>query len=203
MQPEFSNKDLCDLFQALSQRMSAERDALCALDGQIGDADHGIAMQTGMKAAYSAVSDIEDGTFQELFNGAAKGFLNAVGASSGPLYATAFMRAGKVAGAHKSMSRSQGKALIVAMAEGISHRGKAVAGQKTMLDAWIPAADAASAGREWSEIDAAALAGSEATAGMIATIGRAARLGERSQGHLDPGAASAAMIVREFALAFG
>jgi len=203
MQAEFSTKDLVDLFQALSTRMSAERDALCALDGQIGDADHGIAMEQGMNAAHMAVRDIPGGTFQELFNAAAKGFLNAVGASSGPLYATAFMRAGKVGGAHMMMSRSQGKALIVAMADGISHRGKAVVGQKTMLDAWIPAADAASAGREWSDIDAAAQAGAEATSAMIATIGRAARLGKRSQGHLDPGAVSAAMIVQEYARAFG
>lgn len=203
METQFTTRDLVGLFAALSDRMSAERDALCVLDGLIGDADHGIAMQQGMNGAAKSVRDMADVTFHELFNAAAKGFLNAVGASSGPLYATAFMRAGKAAGPHMSMTRNQGKALIVAMSDGISHRGKAVAGQKTMLDAWIPAAEAAQSGQAWREIAAAAQAGADATSPMIATMGRAARLGERSRGHMDPGAASAAMIVQEFAAAFG
>ncbi len=203
METEFTTKDLAALFDALSGRMSAERDTLCELDGLIGDADHGIAMEQGMNAASLSVQDMPDGTFQELFNAAAKGFLNAVGASSGPLYATALMRAGKAGGPHKTMDRNQGKALIVAMADGITHRGKATVGQKTMFDAWSPAADAATAGQGWPEIAAAAQAGADATCAMIASLGRAARLGERSRGHKDPGAVSAAMIVQEFAKAFG
>ena len=95
---EFTTRDLKALLAALAARMAAERDALCALDGAIGDADHGIAMEQGTKAAAEA-ADTVDGTLQDIFNAAAKGFLNAVGASSGPLYATAFLRAGKQAGA--------------------------------------------------------------------------------------------------------
>ncbi|MEO6299617.1 MAG: dihydroxyacetone kinase subunit DhaL [Paracoccaceae bacterium] len=199
---EFTTTDLAALFTALANRMAIERDALCALDGAIGDADHGIAMEQGMAAAATAANALTDPTLQEIFNAAAKGFLNAVGASSGPLYATALIRAGKTAGPRKSMPRPECTAIITAMADGIQQRGKAERGQKTMLDAWLPAADAAQAGADWPGIVAAADAGAAATTEMIATMGRAARLGDRSIGHADPGAVSAAMIIAEMARAF-
>lgn len=198
----FTTADMAALFQKLAARMEAERDALCALDGVIGDADHGIAMAQGMKAARDAIQALAVPTLQDQLNAAAKGFLNAVGASSGPLYATALLRAGKVAGPRAEMPRAETAALIVAMAEGIAARGKAERGQKTMLDAWGPAADAAVAGLGFRQIVAAAAAGAEATVAMQATLGRAARLGPRSVGHADPGAVSAAMIVEEMARAF-
>lgn len=198
---EFTTQNCTDLFAALAARMDAERDALCALDGLIGDADHGIAMQQGMQAAALAVPNLA--TLQDQFNAAAKAFLNAVGASSGPLYATAFLRAAKAAGPRAAMPRSETPALICAIAEGISHRGKAEPGQKTMIDAWAPAAAAARSGATWPEILQAAQAGADATAQMQATLGRAARLGERSLGHKDPGAVSACMIIDECAKAIG
>jgi dihydroxyacetone kinase-like protein len=193
---DFTTQDLKTLFSALAARMATERDALCTLDGVIGDADHGIAMEQGAKAAAEA-AQATDGTLQDIFNAAAKGFLNAVGASSGPLYATAFLRAGKAAGARPSMGRDELRAVIVAMRDGIVQRGKAEPGQKTMLDAWGPAADAAAAGESADAIMAAAKTGAEATRDMVAGLGRAARLGDRSLGHPDPGAVSAAMLVEE------
>ena len=195
---DFTPENLAALFTALAARMALERDALCALDGLIGDADHGIAMQQGMAAAALAATPAD--SLQDQFNAAAKAFLNAVGASSGPLYATALLRAGKAAGV--SMPFDQGPALIVAMAEGIAHRGKAVPGQKTMMDAWGPAAEAAKSGAGWPQIVAAAQNGADATADMIAALGRAERLGARSLGHKDPGAVSAVMIIEEIARAF-
>jgi dihydroxyacetone kinase-like protein len=199
MMSDFTTRDLEALFEDLARRMEEERDHLCQLDGAIGDADHGIAMLQGMNAARDAVAALPDGTLQDKLNAAARGFLNAVGASSGPLYATAFMRAAKAAGPRRSIPREETPALITAMAEGISHRGKAQPGQKTMLDAWAPAAEAASGegplpGR-LDRIAAAAEAGAQSTADMVAAVGRAARLGDRSLGHPDPGAISAAMIV--------
>jgi dihydroxyacetone kinase-like protein len=193
---DFTTEDLKALFGAFSARMAAERDRLCALDGVIGDADHGIAMEQGMKAAADAALAAE-GTLQNVFNAAAKGFLNAVGASSGPLYATALLRAGKAAGQRASMPRPELRTVIAAMRDGIVQRGKAEPGQKTMLDAWGPAADAALDGRNTDAIIAAARQGAEATRDMVATVGRAARLGERSLGHPDPGSISAAMLVEE------
>lgn len=181
--------------------MAAERDALCALDGLIGDADHGIAMEQGMQAAAAAVATLP--TLQDQFNAAAKAFLNAVGASSGPLYATALMRAAKTAGPRAAMPRTETPGLIIALAEGIAHRGKAEPGQKTMIDAWYPAAEAAKSGASWPDIVAAAQAGADGTAQMQATLGRAARLGARSLRHKDPGAVSACMIITEFAKILG
>ncbi|GLS88191.1 dihydroxyacetone kinase subunit L [Cypionkella aquatica] len=198
---DFTTQNCTDLFAALAARMAAERDALCALDGLIGDADHGIAMAQGMSAAALAVENLA--TLQDQFNAAAKAFLNAVGASSGPLYATALMRAAKAAGPRAAMPRAETPSLITAMAEGIAHRGKAAPGQKTMIDAWHPASEAAKSGASWPEILQAAQTGADATAQMQASLGRAATLGARSLGHKDPGAVSASMIIAEFARALG
>lgn len=194
---DFTTDDLKTLFGTLADRMAAERDALCALDGLVGDGDHGIAMEQGMKAADAALTGSE-GTLQDLFNAAAKGFLNAVGASSGPLYATAFLRAGKAAGPRQAMPADDLRHVIAAMRDGIVHRGKAGPGMKTMLDAWHPAAETALSGGTPDAIAAAAHAGALSTRTMIAAMGRAERLGDRTLGHIDPGAASAAMIIEDF-----
>jgi dihydroxyacetone kinase-like protein len=136
-----------------------------------------------------------------VFNAAAKALLNAVGASSGPLYASALMRAGKAAGARRAMPLQETPQLIAAMAEGIRARGQAALGEKTMVDAWEPAARAGAEGAArpladiFEAIRKAAEAGAQSTRTMLATKGRAARLGERAVGHLDPGAVSAAMVV--------
>lgn len=193
---DFSTDELKELFATLASRMAAERDTLCALDGAIGDADHGIAMEQGMSAASEAAAATQ-GTLQEVLNAAAKGFLNAVGASSGPLYATGLLRAGKAAGPRTSMPRDELRQLIVAIRDGIVHRGKAAVGQKTMLDAWGPAAEAAASSEGADAIAKAARQGAEATRDMVAVLGRAARLGGRSVGHPDPGAVSAAIVVEE------
>jgi dihydroxyacetone kinase-like protein len=196
--------DVARLFAMLATRLGAARDELCQLDGVIGDADHGIAMAQGFAAADQAIDMLAQGaTLTDQFNAAAKGFLNAVGASSGPLYATAFMRAGKAAGSRTEMPLDEAPYLVVAMAEGIRLRGKAEPGEKTMVDVWAPAAAVVEAGMAsrltlpvlMARMQEAAAAGAEATKTMVATKGRASRLGERSLGHMDPGAASAAMIL--------
>jgi dihydroxyacetone kinase-like protein len=196
---------LRQMFDAIAVTIEAERDHLCALDGAIGDADHGIAMALGFGAVRDALAalDISAVDPTALLNTAAKSFLNAVGASSGPLYATAFMRAAAAAKGKATLDAADGVAMLQAMARGIADRGKAVAGEKTMIDAWLPAAEAAgaaqAAGKGLAESLAAAVeaarAGAEATRSMVATKGRSARLGDRSLGHIDPGAASAAMVI--------
>ncbi len=191
---DFTTDDLRALFDAFATKMAAARDALCALDGAIGDGDHGIAMEQGMRAAAAAAHATEGG-LQGIFNAAANAFLNAVGASTGPLYATALMRAAKAAGPLPAMPRNDLRRVIAAIAEGIAHRGKAVPAQKTMLDAWVPAATAALSGATPAAILDAARQGADATRTMPATIGRAARLGDRALGHPDPGAVSAVMLI--------
>jgi phosphoenolpyruvate---glycerone phosphotransferase subunit DhaL len=197
---DFTTADLKALFAAFATRMAQERDHLCALDGAIGDGDHGIAMEQGMAAAAKAASETE-GTLQDICNAAAKAFLNAVGASSGPLYATGLIRAGKALGAVTTFPHAQLLQIIPAIRDGIVHRGKAEPGQKTMLDAWHPAAEAVLRGEAPAAVALLAVDGAEATRNMIARLGRAERLGQRSLGHPDPGAVSAAMLIGSIAAA--
>ena len=195
------------MFAAMADAMDEHRDALCKLDGEIGDADHGIAMAGGFGAVRKAVVELPDSASPtEVMNTAAKSFLSAVGASSGPLYATAFMRGAAAVKGKEALEAGDMSFILAAMAEGIALRGKASPGDKTMLDAWIPAADAANGatGDAATILTAAAEAaetGAEATKDMQASMGRAARLGERAIGHKDPGAASAALLIRAMAAA--
>ena len=203
-------EDLKSLFAGIAEAMTREKDRLCELDGLIGDADHGIAMELGFAAAAKAVSELDATADPTLvFNTAAKSFLNAVGASSGPLYATALMRAGASAKGKTSLNDDDMVDVVAAFAKGIQDRGKAEVGEKTMVDAWAPAAVACRAARDQGLPLAACLAaaleagktGAEATKNMIATKGRSSRLGERALGHMDPGAASAVVIISCFHMA--
>jgi dihydroxyacetone kinase-like protein len=197
------------MFDAVAVAIDQDKDRLCALDGVIGDADHGIAMALGFNAVRDALAavDLANTPPTALLNTAAKSFLNAVGASSGPLYATAFMRGAAAVKGKTVLDDNDAIAMFEAMARGIQDRGKAEPGEKTMIDAWLPAAqaagEAARSGKNLSESLAAAVAaaqaGAEATKTMIATKGRSARLGERSLGHVDPGAASAVTVIEAMA----
>jgi dihydroxyacetone kinase-like protein len=193
------------MFDAIAVAIEADKDRLCQLDGVIGDADHGIAMALGFNAARDALATLDLAATEPtaLLNTAAKSFLNAVGASSGPLYATALMRGAAAVKGKATLAGADVIALFQAMAQGIKDRGKAEIGEKTMIDAWLPAAEAAAAahaaGKTLSEslgaAHAAAERGAEATKDMIAAKGRSSRLGERSLGHIDPGAASAVTVI--------
>jgi dihydroxyacetone kinase-like protein len=156
-------------------------------------------MDQGMAAAARAAAETE-GTLQDIFNAAAKAFLNAVGASSGPLYATGLLRAGKALGPTTSIPRSHLLQIIPAIRDGIAHRGKAVPGQKTMLDTWHAAAESVLIGQSAAEVVASARQGAVSTKQMKAQIGRAERLQDRSIGHPDPGAVSASMLIEEIAV---
>ena len=195
------------MFRSLADRLEREKGYLCELDGQIGDADHGIAMAQGSAAAAKAAEAAGAAPPADIFNAAAKAFLSAVGASCGPLYATAFMRAGAVLKGKEAASADDVVAVVQAMAKGIADRGKAQPGEKTMVDAWSPASEAlveayAETGDLASALRSAAeraRTGAESTKDMVATKGRSAQLGERARGHMDPGAASAAIVVEVIA----
>ncbi|EPE95104.1 dihydroxyacetone kinase subunit DhaL [Rhizobium grahamii] len=196
---------LQDMFGAIAEAMRREKERLCELDGVIGDADHGIAMEIGFSAAATTVAALDPAASDPttVFNSAAKSFLSAVGASSGPLYATAFMRAGSSVKGKPILSDDDMVDAFEAMANGIKDRGKADPGDKTMIDAWVPATAAARsarlAGKPLGQCLSAALEaaveGAEATKDMIAAKGRSSRLGERVIGHMDPGAASAVVLI--------
>jgi dihydroxyacetone kinase-like protein len=206
-----TSADLIRIFEHVAAAIDREKDRLSALDGVIGDGDHGVTMHIGFTAVREALAGLDPATSDPtaIFNAAAKAFLNAVGASAGPLYATAFLRAGAAAKGRASLDREAMLGVIAAMAKGVQDRGKAERGDKTMIDAWLPAAEAAereaAAGTPLAEamarVAAAAEAGAEATKTMIAAKGRSSRLGERSLGHVDPGAASTALILSTIAAA--
>jgi phosphoenolpyruvate---glycerone phosphotransferase subunit DhaL len=204
-------RDIVDVFQAIAVAVEKEKGRLSELDGIIGDADHGVTMSIGFSAVGDALGKVDRANTDPttVLNTAAKVFLNAVGASPGPLYATALMRAATAMKGRTALDRDAAVDIIVAMAKGIRDRGKAERGDKTMVDVWQPAAEAAEAARTaGKDLDgcladalAAARAGAEATKFMVASKGRASRLGERAIGHEDPGAASAVVILGAIAQA--
>ena len=210
---DITTAGLVSMFRSVGSAIEAEKGRLSELDGAIGDADHGVTMAMGFNAVNDALARLDPATTQPtaVLNAAAKAFLNAVGASSGPLYATAFMRAAAAVKGRTSLDRDAVAGIVVAMAKGIQERGKAERGDKTMMDAWLPAAEAVEAGRAsgktladcLADAVAAASAGAEATKSMVAAKGRAARLGERAIGHMDPGAASAVIVLRAMAESLG
>ena len=190
--------------------VAEQRDYLVDLDRAIGDGDHGENMDRGFKAALEALGQAEPASVAEVLKTVAKTLMSTVGGAAGPLYGTAFLRASKAAG-DGDLDGAGVAAMIAGALEGIQARGKATTGEKTMVDAWTPALEAARAAAESGSDPAAVLeaaataaeAGAAATEPMRATKGRASYLGERSIGHLDPGAVSTSLILRAAVRAAG
>ncbi|MDP2079608.1 MAG: dihydroxyacetone kinase subunit DhaL [Pseudotabrizicola sp.] len=200
---DFSSRKLIDLFRLIAVRMSDARRELGALDGAIGDADHGNSMAEGFAAIVRAIAADDDRPPAEVMLLAGQSFLSAVGATTGPLYASAMLAAANGLDGKTTVSAADVAGLVPAFADGIAKRGHARPGDKTMMDAWAPAAravlEAEKAGLapivRLSRARAAAIAGRDDTRAMMAAVGRAASLGPRSLGHIDPGAASAVIII--------
>jgi dihydroxyacetone kinase-like protein len=164
------------------------RTALVALDREIGDGDHGENLDRGFHAVVEALEAQEaPATPGAVFTMVATKLISTVGGASGPLLGTAFLRAGQAAGDRTELDASAVAAVLGAARDGVVSRGKAAPGDKTMVDAWAPAVDAA---------EAAAESGAAATEPLVARKGRASYLGERAIGHRDPGAQSSALILR-------
>ena len=188
--------------------VAEHRDYLVDLDRAIGDGDHGENMDRGFRAAVEALSEAQPGSVAEVLKTVAKTLMSTVGGAAGPLYGTAFLRASKAAGGG-DLDGVGVAAVIEGALGGIQARGKATTGEKTMVDAWTPALEAARAvaeagGDAGVVLEAAATAaeaGAAATEPLRATKGRASYLGERSIGHLDPGAVSTSLILRAAARA--
>ena len=187
----------------IAERITANKDFLTELDREIGDSDHGINMARGFQAVMEKLSP-NDTDIGATLKKTGMTLLSKVGGASGPLYGTAYMEAGKITAGKTELTHEDMKAVLEAAIAGIQKRGKAVRGEKTMLDAIIPAAETFSAKiSEGSDMAGAleaacesAKEGVEYTKTLIATKGRASYLGERSIGHQDPGATSA-MITLE------
>jgi dihydroxyacetone kinase-like protein len=217
--PRFEERRMDKVIEAWLRLAAArlhERAAeLTALDQAIGDGDHGTNMDRGFSAIVKSLDegrpegDDDRAVAAAMLRTAGRTLISTVGGAAGPLYGTALMRGGgALAGAGPDSSTGE---LIVAVLDaangGIMALGKATTGEKTMLDALVPAAEAgraaladgADAGAVTTALADAADAGALATVPMLATKGRASYLGERSIGHQDPGATSSAILLRALA----
>ena len=200
---------LVDWISGFRDAVTEKREWLTELDSAIGDADHGANMARGMSAVGEKLAAGTPATVDELLKTVGMTLVSSVGGASGPLYGTFFLRRGMTAGAVTELDAAGLASALRAGLEGIVARGKAEAGDKTMFDAMAPAVDALDAaiadGADLSTAarraaDAAA-AGRDATDPLVARKGRASYLGERSAGHLDPGAASTAILFDTLATA--
>ncbi|MFC5286285.1 dihydroxyacetone kinase subunit DhaL [Actinokineospora guangxiensis] len=176
--------------------VAEHRDELVDLDKAIGDGDHGENLKRGFGFVVSALDSADPGTPGAVLKLVATTLISKVGGASGPLYGTAFLRAATAAGDSAELDLA---VVLQAALGGITDRGKAVAGDKTMVDALAPAVQVALAGGDLTAVADAADQGAESTIPLVARKGRASYLGQRSAGHLDPGARSTAVILRAFA----
>lgn len=204
-----TTEDTLRWLQQLVQVLHENRDFLTQLDADIGDADHGINMDRGFKAVSQKLPGMANADIGTILKGVGTTLVSTVGGASGPLYGTAFLRAGMVTAGKQELSDSEVVDMLAAAIEGVKARGKAQLGEKTMLDALIPALEAArealAENLDLAQIlqrsSAVAEEGVKRTIPMLATKGRASYLGERSVGHQDPGATSSWLILKTLSAA--
>ncbi|PRY68497.1 dihydroxyacetone kinase DhaL subunit [Glaciihabitans tibetensis] len=185
--------------------ISEHRTDLTTLDRAIGDGDHGENMDRGFSAVATKLADLSaDATPGDALKMVATTLISTVGGASGPLFGTAYLKAAGAVAGHEELDGADLVAMLTAARDGIVLRGKAEPGDKTMIDAWTPAVEAAAtalaAGKDEVAILVAAAeaaeAGSAATDPLVARKGRASYLGERAIGHRDPGSVSSALLLR-------
>jgi phosphoenolpyruvate---glycerone phosphotransferase subunit DhaL len=187
-----------------AQALHEQRQYLSDLDAAIGDGDHGINMDRGFTAVLDKLPAVAEADIGTILKTVGTTLVSTVGGASGPLYGTAFLRAGTALAGKQELQASDVALGMDAALEGIMARGRAQRGEKTMVDALAPAVDAfkASINAGQPVADALELAAAAGEQGMLATIplvatkGRASYLGERSAGHQDPGATSVTLFLR-------
>ncbi|MGW4304078.1 dihydroxyacetone kinase subunit DhaL [Streptomyces sp. NPDC004376] len=182
---------------AAASSIDQQADRLTALDSAIGDADHGSNMQRGFAAVVTALKEEAPDTPGAVLTLAGRKLISTVGGASGPLYGTLLRRAGKALGDDAEVSEAQLAEALRAGVDGVRALGGAAPGDKTMLDALVPAVDALADG--FAAARSAAEEGAVATVPLLARKGRASYLGERSIGHQDPGATSSALLIAALA----
>lgn len=184
--------------------MEEQRNFLTELDAAIGDADHGINMDRGFKKVMEKLPAVEQKDIGSILRETALALISSVGGASGPLYGTFFLKAGAVAAGRKQLNDGELSCLLRAGVEAVIERGRAKVGDKTMVDALVPATDtlegALEEGMDIKEALKRAVAsaqrGMKNTIPMIAKKGRASYMGERSIGHQDPGATSSWLLLK-------
>ncbi|GIL30255.1 dihydroxyacetone kinase subunit L [Actinocatenispora comari] len=197
--------DVTAVFRGFQQAVQRDRDLLTDLDTAVGDGDHGTNLDRGMRAAVEALDATPPDTPGAVFNLVGRRLVSTVGGASGALYGTAFLRAAKAAGAAPELDAAGFAAVLRDATTGIAERGKCAAGDKTMYDVWTAAsaaADAALGDGLAAVLAAASIAADAAEQQLVpwqARRGRASYLGERSEGHRDPGAVSSRLLFDCFA----
>lgn len=194
---------ISSFMNVINDEISKNKEFLTELDGAIGDADHGINMSRGFNAVVSKITD-SDTDIGASLKKAGMTLISTVGGASGPLYGTAFMKAGTETAGMTSLDLETVERMLSAALKGIKDRGKAVKGEKTMIDSIEPALEAIQKGIKEGKsllncLESAIRAaedGVEYTKSIRATKGRASYLGDRSIGHQDPGATSALIILK-------
>jgi phosphoenolpyruvate---glycerone phosphotransferase subunit DhaL len=199
-----------DWIRAFAAVVAENKEYLTELDSAIGDADHGINMNRGMQAVLGKMDAAESADIGALLKAVGMTLVSTVGGASGPLYGTLFLQMGTSAAGKSDLSGDDWADALAAGLAGVQRRGKAELGDKTMIDALVPAVEAVrSALAGGSALDEALRRSAEAAReGMTATIplvarkGRASYLGERSANHQDPGATSSWLLLRTAAETF-
>lgn len=184
---------MCRWMSATAAAVDREAARLTDLDSAIGDADHGANLQRGFTAVTAVLDKEAPATPGAVLALAGRQLISTVGGASGPLYGTLLRRTGKALGDAGEVSREQLAEALGAGVAAVAQLGGAAAGDKTMLDALLPAVEAL--GESFGAAAEAAGAGALATVPLRARKGRASYLGERSEGHQDPGAASSALLI--------
>lgn len=191
--------------EAVAARVAERKGELTKLDRDIGDGDHGENLDRGFTAVVDKLDSLaDDATPADVLKLVATTLISTVGGASGPLFGTAFLRASTAAGDAVELDSGTLADVLAAARDGIVSRGKAELGDKTMVDAWTPAVDAAAeAAADGKDVAAvmqaaadAAERGAAATEPLVARKGRASYLGERAVGHRDPGSESTALMLR-------
>jgi phosphoenolpyruvate---glycerone phosphotransferase subunit DhaL len=207
-EPTISAADVRAWLADYAAVIAEHRAELVALDTAIGDGDHGTNMDRGMRAAIEKLDATEGDDIGALLKAVAMALISKVGGAAGPLYGTLFLQMGNKAAGRTELDLAGWTEALQAGVDGVKARGKAEPGDKTMLDALLPALEALRAGG--GDGDAALLRSADAAEeGMRATTplearkGRASYLGPRSVGHQDPGATSAHLLLRAAATRFG
>jgi dihydroxyacetone kinase-like protein len=191
-----------DVISEMAAAMEEHRRYLTKLDSEIGDGDHGNNMHRGFQAALERLEDADPSTPADVLKAVSMALISKVGGAAGPLYGTAFLRASTALADREEVSAEDAAEALEAALGGIKQRGKAEVGDKTIVDALEPAAEAAKeaagegslAGVFRSAADAAK-EGAESTVPLTARRGRASYLGARAAGHQDPGATSTYMLL--------
>ena len=189
------------VIRAMAEAMEENKKYLTKLDSEIGDGDHGNNMHRGFQAVLKRLDGEEPGSPAEVLKAVSMALISKVGGAAGPLYGTAFLRASASLGDKEDISSEDAAEAIKAALGGVKQRGKAELGDKTIVDALQPAAEAskeAASGSVTEVFQAAAQAaekGVEDTVGLVARKGRASYLGERAVGHQDPGATSTYLLL--------